>query len=283
MFFFLKLGISIVILYFIFRKIDLNQVWLSVGKIDFGVFFLIFLLTALKILIDFFNWQSFLSVNPQYASRKSEIIKSLFIGYSLRFLIPGGYGIVGKMYFVNNKKSATFVSLAIEKFFQIWLLLVTAAFSAIFYFRNVSLIPKLIFFAFVLSSPYIFYHLRFVVRKNDFSLYFQEYQKIIPLTMLRKIIYMILTIFQFFVIFRQFVAIPFFRVAISVPLVLFSNIIPITYSGLGLRETFAMEIFPKFGISAEIAVTATLTIFLFTSFLPAIIGLYFIVSHKKSG
>ena len=102
------------------------------------------------------------------------------------------------------------------------------------------------------------------------------------MVILRQIIYMILTIIQFFIIFQQFVKISFFQVVISVPLVLFSNIIPITYSGLGLRESFAMEIFPHFGIPAEIAIVATLTIFLFTSFLPAIVGLYFIVSHKKS-
>jgi len=281
--FFLKIIISFVIFYFIFKKINLTQVWFSFRKIDAAVFIFLLILTMLKIIIEFLNWRNFLTINPQYIPRKGEIWQSLFIGYALRFLVPGGYGIVGKMYFVNNKKSATFVSLTIEKFYQIWLLLFFAAFSSIFYFGKIVLFWKLLFFIFILLLPYLPSHLHLFFKNEILSEYFKNYRSLILITILRKIVYMLLTILQYFLILQQFFGISFWKVFISVPLVLVSNIIPITYSGLGLRESFAMEIFPKFGISGEIAVTTTLTIFLFNSVLPAIVGLYFIVSHKKSG
>ena len=60
-----------------------------------------------------------------------------------------------------------------------------------------------------------------------------------------------------------------------------ANIIPITYSGLGLRETFAINILAKADAVPEVAVTSSLTIFFFNLVLPALLGLYFILNSRK--
>ena len=96
-----------------------------------------------------------------------------------------------------------------------------------------------------------------------------------------QITYMFLTIFQYFILVNAFLRFHIFSAIVSVPLILSSNLIPITYEGLGLREKFAIEVFSKYTISAEIAVTVTLTIFLFNSILPAIVGLVLFLRKKK--
>jgi hypothetical protein len=68
---------------------------------------------------------------------------------------------------------------------------------------------------------------------------------------------------------------------VSIPLILFSNLIPITYAGLGLREKFAIEVLAKYDISSETAITVSLTVFIFNVLLPALIGLFYIVKSKK--
>jgi hypothetical protein len=93
---------------------------------------------------------------------------------------------------------------------------------------------------------------------------------------------MFITIFQYFILLNNFISFHFFSAVVSIPLILISNLIPITYAGLGLREKFAIEVFSKYTISAEIAVTVTLTIFLFNSVLPAIVGMVLLLRKKKS-
>ncbi len=92
---------------------------------------------------------------------------------------------------------------------------------------------------------------------------------------------MFLTIFQYFILLNNFVSFHFFSAVVSIPLILFSNLIPITYAGLGLREKFAIEVLAKYDISSETAITASLTVFIFNVLLPSLIGVYYIIQRKR--
>jgi uncharacterized membrane protein YbhN (UPF0104 family) len=203
------------------------------------------------------------------------------IGHALRFLIPGGHAVIGKMYFVKNEKKLSFMSIGIEKFFQIWINLLFASFAAIFYFRNKFILPTIIAFVFIIFLPFIIYLLKYLDKKDSLAKYFKQYWKIIPRIFFMQIAYMFLTIFQYFILLNNFVSYHFFSAVISIPLILFSNLIPITYAGLGLREKFAIEVLSKYGISSETAITVSLTVFIFNSLLPAFIGLFFIIKSKR--
>ena len=116
---------------------------------------------------------------------------------------------------------------------------------------------------------------------QNYKSYISKYQTKIPIIILLQIFYMIITVFQYFIILLLFSEISFFQTLISIPLVLCANIIPITFAGLGLRETFAITVLANYQIQSEIAVTASLIVFLFNSALPALVGLYFIVRKKS--
>ncbi len=280
--FFIKIIITATILFFIFRKIDISQLFHTFRQIDIIVIILIILSAIVKIFIEYLNWGHYLKINPEYKPSKYEIFRSLMIGHSLRFLIPGGHGIIGKMYFVNNKKMMTFMSVGIEKFFQIWINLVYASFAAIFYFRHTKLFWMISLFVLILSLPLLIYLFKHLNKKQSLDIYFKKYLKIIPRICMMQGIYMALTILQYFLILNNFVKFHIFSAVISIPLVLFANIIPITYAGLGLREQFAMEVLSKYQITPEIAITVSLSVFLFNTLLPAISGLYFILRKKKN-
>lgn len=280
-FYFIKIIITSIILYFIFKNINFHQLYLSFTELKLSYILLIILTAGIKIFIEYINWGHFLKINPEYNPKKSEIFSSHMIGHALRFLIPGGHAVIGKMYFVENEKKLSFMSIGVEKFFQIWTNLLFASFAAIFYFRSKFVLPTIFAFIFIIFLPFIIYLLKHFDRKKNLAIYFKQYWKIIPGIFVMQISYMFLTIFQYFILLNNFVSFHFFSAIVSIPLILFSNLIPITYAGLGLREKFAIEVLAKYNISSETAVATSLTVFIFNVLMPALIGLYYIVKRKR--
>jgi glycosyltransferase 2 family protein len=280
-FYFIKIIITSIILYFIFRNINFHQLYLSFTKLKLSYILLIIVTAGIKIFIEYINWGHFLKINPEYNPKKSEIFSSHMIGHALRFLIPGGHAVIGKMYFVENEKKLSFMSIGVEKFFQIWINLLFASFAAIFYFRNKFILPTILAFIFITFLPFIIYLLKHLDKKKNLAIYFIQYWKIIPRIFIMQITYMFLTIFQYFILLNNFVSFHFFSAIVSIPLILFSNLIPITYAGLGLREKFAIEVLDKYNICKETAIATSLTVFIFNVLMPALIGLYYIIKRKR--
>lgn len=278
--YFLKIIVTSIILYFIFRKIDFRQLYLTFTELKFSYIVIIVLTAGIKIFIEYVNWGHYLRINPDYKPKRSEIFKSHMIGHALRFLIPGGHAVIGKMYFVKNEKKLSFMSIGVEKFFQIWINLLFASFAAIFYFRRQFILPTIIAFIFITCLPFIIYLLKHLDRKENLTKYFKQYWKIIPRIFFMQIVYMFITIFQYFMLLNTFISFHFFSAVVSIPLILFSNLIPITYAGLGLREKFAIEVLAKYNITSETAIAVSLTVFIFNVLLPALIGLFFIIRSK---
>ena len=98
---------------------------------------------------------------------------------------------------------------------------------------------------------------------------------------LLSVIFTFISFFQYYVILKDFAKISFFEVMISVPLVHVSHILPVSFSGFGMREIFAIEVFSRFNINPEAAVTTTLMIFFMNSVLPAFVGAYLLIRANK--
>ncbi len=278
--FVLKIIISIVILYLIFRKIDIQEVFTNFMKFSLFTLFILVLTTGIKLYLQYRNWKMMLHMNPGFKSRKRQIFKSYLIGLALGFLIPGGHASFGKVFFIENtSKRRTFISILTEKFFITWTNWFFAIWATFFYFYNVSLGLK-ITGAFLITFLPMFIYFGMLLKPTLEPLR-QEFRKVAPLVMLNQIITVFFTFVQYWIILLTFYPIRFDEVAISTSLILFSNTIPITFSGLGLRETFAVFILQRYHIKAEYAVTASLTIFFMTCVLPALVGLFLMLQEKK--
>ncbi len=281
-FYVLKIILTITILFFIFQKIPLKETFTNFLKIKIPVFLILLVSATIKLFIQYNNWRRYLMTNPAYVPIKNEVIKSFFIGEALRFLLPGGHAVFGKIFFVNQKKKSTMTSVVLERLFKTWTILLFASFSSLFFFDQYLLVWRLTIFLFFVISPLLFYFLIRFIHIDFFQNLSKEYLKIIPFISLNQIIYVCLTMIQYFFIINSFFQISFFSIIIAVPLILFANIIPITYAGLGLREFFAINILSHFSISSDIAVATSLLIFIFNSIIPAFIGLYFFTQFKKN-
>ncbi len=276
--FVIKILVTIIIIFLISKKVDFLQLIRDFQHISLLTVLIIFSTTLIKLFIQFNNWGKYLHINPDYHPQKNEVLKSYFIGMTLHFVLPAGLGFFGKVYFVNNRKSATAASVGIERIFVTWKNLFFASFAAIFYFSNFNLIFLLILIFF---APFLLHLFSFITKKDNLKKFFKNYLKIVPRIIIMQIIFTFISFFQYFIILRDFVKISFFEVMISVPLVHISHILPISFSGFGMREIFAIEVFSRFNINPEAAVTTTLMIFFMNSVLPAFMGAYLLIRPNK--
>jgi glycosyltransferase 2 family protein len=279
--FVIKIILALAILFFIFKRIDYHSVLKNFSMVKASTMIILILIAILKVVIQIINWGKYLRINPEYKPQTKEIISSFLIGDALRFVVPGGYGTLGKMYFVNNHKKDTFISMGVEKFLQIWSTLSFAAFASIFYFDEINLAIKIAVTAFIWFSPFLLSIISSIPKFHKIHKYSIQYNKYIPAILGRQVVYMLLTITQYYVIMTNFLSVNFWNVFVAVPLILSANILPITYAGLGLRETFAIKVLQKFGIKASISITCSLIIFAVNNILPALVGVYFIIARKN--
>jgi uncharacterized membrane protein YbhN (UPF0104 family) len=266
-----RLVVSVALLYYLTRKIAFHDIARGLSQLSFWPVMLLIITTCTKQGIEIVNWARYLRMSPTWKHSTGQLIVSHFVGQSLRFVVPGGYGTVGKVYFVDDRKSATLFAVGIEKFFIIWIALLFAAFSSFFYFSWSGWISAVALIG-VLLLPLGIYLLHHVIRHDNWRGMLRSYKAIIPGTMALQILYMLITVTQYFVVLHLFASISWFHTLIGVSLVLCANIIPLAYAGLGLRESFAMQIFPALGVAAQHAVLASLLVFFFNTAVPALVG-----------
>ena len=86
---------------------------------------------------------------------------------------------------------------------------------------------------------------------------------------------------QYWLILNQIHPISFWESTLRMSLTQFSNSIPFTVGGLGLREGFAIHFLAGVGFDASQAVTATLTLFAVQDLLFALPGLLLLMFNKS--
>ena len=279
--FVLKIAITLIILWLIFRKIDLKEVYATAIQLKVNLLVLLIIISLVKFMTQLKNWECCLRITTNYQPPRYEILKSHLIGQALRFIIPGGHAAFGKVYFVSNKKRSTLFSIGIERFMQTWTNLWFASWAGLFYFRQYSLWLRWSMVLIITLIPVILYWSSRILKRGDWKEFFNQYIRIVPSITIRQLLFVFLTVLQYLLIINRYQSLKFIIGLISVPLILVANIIPITYAGLGLRETFAIHVFKDFNIQPEVAVTASLIIFFINSVLPAMIGAVLMITEKR--
>ena len=275
----IKIIVSITILLFIFQKVDFGASISVISKLGFQIIAVLALTTAFQFATQMGQWLLCLNITGKSEYTIDEIIKTHMIGLALRFFMPGGYATFGKIFYLDqNRKKDTFVSILIEKFFSNWIIIFTASLASLLFFDK-WMILLTIFVVIVAFLP-IFIPV-FLKRFIKFEI-IEEYYSTLPKIMINQIIYVLLIFLQHYLLLSTIMGIdlPFVQLSSAIALTLVANVIPITFSGLGLREIAYAMVLPYVGVPAEIAVGASLVIFLFNSVIPAIPGLYYIIRKK---
>jgi hypothetical protein len=249
-------------------------------NLPLGLIILLICLSAIRHVAQYHNWLFALSINPAFTKYKREVLHSYLIGLPLRFAVPGGHASIAKIFFVSNSsRSASFWSTALERGFMTWGTWTFAALAALSYYSNLSLLLRLAAILFCIALPIFLYYL--LGTKKDWQYLQAPYLKQALKMMLLQTTANLITYLQYWLILNSILTISWWQSTIRMALTQFSNSIPITVAGLGLRESFAIHFLKTAGITAEQAVSATLSLFFIQDVLPALIGTWFLVRTKK--
>lgn len=277
----LKLALSVFILWQIFKKVDLVGALKDITSLPAYLILLLIAISFIRHTLQFHNWYYSLRINPKFTAKKKAVVCSYLIGQTLRFAVPGGPASFAKIFYVpNSSVVSSFWSSIAEKSVMTWVTWTFAIIAGIFYYSKFPLWIWLILLLFFLLLPFLvkwgFGFSRYLASLKP--LYAAQMPKIITVQVLSTILCYV----QYWLILNCLLPLSFWQTFIRMALTQFSNTIPITISGLGLREGFAIHFLAGTGFSAEQAVSTTLTLFFIHDVLPALIGIFFLLQGKKT-
>ena len=275
----LKYPVTILILIIVLSKIDLGKVSGIVTELKPGFLSALVIISLLKIFLQYTNWSMFLKLNPESRLTFSQKITSFFVGISFRMISPGGVGVYGRMLYLPIGKKDSFLAITYEKMIQGWCIIFLGSLASSLYFTELSFWFKFIIPLLALSLPFIIL-LIFPLKKKYYS-YFQQYRLTLIPALVIQIATNLLTIFQYMIFLSNYTEFRFLDAFKSVPLVQAGNLLPITISGLGIREYLAVQVYPGLGISAELAVSCSLIVFSLSNLLPAFAGIIFLLFKRN--
>lgn len=275
-----KLGLSILILVLIFRRIDLGLASKLILEMPAILLLQIFLLSVLRHFVQLNNWRCSLHLNPLYQYRPKQLLSSYLIALPLRFLLPGGHASFGKIFYIrNSSRLASLVSTTSERLFMTWATWTFAAIAVLWHYPQLSLGLRLLLVLFSAFMPlYAALLMRIVPKWRG---YHHLYTVQAPKMMLLQVANTLIMYLQYYLILNQIGAINLVNTWLGMGLTNVSNSIPITISGLGLREGFAIHFLKDFSFSAEQAVAATLSLFIFHDVIPALVGAVVLIKAKR--
>lgn len=276
--FFLKIIFTVLLFTFLVKKISFRLTFETIKDLPFEVLGILLLTTIIKFILQMHNWKKIVQIDHTVSLSQGQIFKTHCIGLLLKLLIPGGQGSFGKAFYLQplSKKSSLLLIL-FEKYFQAWIFFCAGSLAAAFYFPKYMILFILIFLISAVS-PYI---VPMVFKKAMTEHKWSRYRLRLPYLYITQIFFLLITFYQYYVIIRLFYPVSIIFISKIVSLILGATLLPISYSGLGLRESVSALLFSQNNISAEIAVACSLTIFFLNSILPALPALFFIFRKRK--
>jgi len=278
--FILKYCVGLFLLGWILSRIDVNEMLRAIAQLSYPAIFASVSFAALNILVQFYRWKFLLEKQSANFENK-DILPSFFAGLTLRLIVPGGHAEISKIFFLPGKKGGKLMAFGIEKIFQTYfkLIMVLIALPLVFTeyrstFWSLAGIGIAAFFvvpAFGSHSVLQRFHEKEV-----------NYAKLLRGTFWFTLISFLFLDLQFYVLLEEVYPIGFWPTLLVVIFILGAGLVPISVSGLGVRENLAAFFLARYAVPGFAAVGISLFTFFFNTILPALIGIYFIYKRRHA-
>jgi len=272
----LKFSIGIALVIWIMSKVDRQKVLDYFLFLDLFTLFLILVFSVLAVTIQFLRWKYLVTSNSVSFEYK-DIIPSFFAGYSFRLMIPGGHAEISKIFLLPGKKRGKAVAVGMEKFFQTYIKLVLILIALSFSFPEYNSI--------FYPSIFVLLVLLFFLPKIKWLKKLQEKEVnnllVFGNTLIYSLIIFLIMVIQYFILLNQVNSIEFTETMHTVIYLWGSGIVPISISGLGIREGLAVYFLKWYGINPAHAVATSLFLFFLNTIIPALVGIYFIYKKRQ--
>ena len=268
------IGLSLVI--WILSQVDRSKFYDYFLEMDLTAIIMILPLSLLSLLIQFWRWRYLVSsYSSDYHDR--DLIPSFFAGFAFRLMIPGGHAELSKVFLLPGKKRGKVVAFGMERIFQSIVKIVLAAGLLVVHFPQYQTISILI----ILITIVIYFILPHV--KYLTGLYEKQvrYHSVFIRSLWYSAGVYAIMLLQYYILMRQAYPITFDATAYTVVYLWGAGLVPISISGLGVREGLAVYFFSLYGVPAAFSVATSLFLFVFNAILPALAGVYFIYQKRE--
>ena len=274
--FILKYFIGIFLLAWILWHVDRRQLLDTIISIDISTMSAVLFLSVTVITLQYQRWKFLIKANSINYNNK-DLLPAFFAGFAFRLMLPGGHAEITKVLLMPGKKSGKVLAFGLEKFLETYFkfLLVIAAipylftsYKALWYLTGIGVIA-LFFLPYFLRSKLV---QRFHEKET-------EHNKMVTLTLAYSAIVFLGLSIEYYILLNGSYSITFFNTMIAVIFIWGAGLIPISVSGVGVRENVAVFLLARYGIPDSSAVGFSLLIFFLNTIIPAAIGAVFI--YKK--
>jgi uncharacterized membrane protein YbhN (UPF0104 family) len=275
----LKYLVGFFLLGWILWRVDRREMLLTFTHLSLPVLAAVFGMAVLNLAAQFYRWKYLIESASNHYQPK-DLIPSFFAGFAFRLMVPGGHAEITKIFLLPGKKGGKVVAFGIEKFFQTYIKFILVLIALPIVFAEY----RPILWSLAVIGIGAYFLLPFLLRTN-FMKRFQEkdlkYNKIFLQTVIYSFAIFICLIIQYFLLINDVYLIGFLETTLAVIFIWGSGLLPISVSGLGVRENLAAFFLAKYAIPASAAVGISMFIFFINAIIPALVGVIFIYKRRK--
>ena len=294
----LKLALGTAIIIFLLYKIGFDRIYETFLTINLAYLPIILIC---YVIAEFAGMLNFWILCVPLGLKLNKITKPFFVSWALSFFVPGKLGELSIIYFLKKdleigKSSAVYL---FNKFTSFCIILLIAVIGILFFFKEknliyltiITVVALVIFFLIALhpKSRYLIrkYILRSYAEKfQGFSAtffdFFRKYKKIVALKYILTLIKWLANtavVYYIFLAFNQHVS--YMNVFLIHAIITTIGLIPITISGLGLKEGSAVFLYSLIGIGSVVTLDVYLIQLVINYAIAALILIPYIMKREN--
>jgi uncharacterized membrane protein YbhN (UPF0104 family) len=270
-----QICIGLVLVTWILLQIDKEQFLQYFKNLSFVTLVTILILSGIGRYIQFRRWK-YLVERYSLHFNLGDLLPSFFAGYAFRLLIPGGHAEFSKIFLLPGKKRGKVLAFGMEKFAQALIKILALLFVLPITFPELKIYS--IFILLLLIIGYFLFP-KIPILKN-----LQEkdvnYHRVIGMNLVFAFGVFIIMGLQYYLLLNQVDKISLIATYHTSVYLWSAGMVPISVSGLGVREGLAVYFFNFYGVSAAHAVATSLFLFTINTIFPALVGAIYIYRNR---
>ena len=279
-----KLALTVVIVWFLLAHIGVERLGTGLRSIDGEWFIWAIVCSPFVVLVGSLKWHKIIRAEAQGLTYY-EAVRAFLGGTFFGLLTPGRLGEFGKVVLIRQGRLPILSGIALlERILDVEVLIIMALWGVWSIFGPQAFAVALVISVggawFIASNRLKQQVLRAVLLlapfKNKVAMVVGGMCAVTPATLTKcaglRFLACSIDLFQFYLIANSFDSVKFLDVVAVYPLIILSNLIPLTIGGIGIREAMSMYALSFFHVSLETAVSASFLLFAINTFIPGITG-----------
>lgn len=284
----LSVGVTGVILW----RVPFSELRAAFRNLEFGSLFLAIFCVLVLLVLRAYKWHCLMAAVGAFSLRQS--LRTMFGGFGLGLITPGRIGELGRCIFVRkDERTLVAILTMLDRSLDFWALLTLLGASLFLVVSNpaavfglavwIALLPVL------LGAPGLLAHLSQapLVERRSRHLrgnMLEVASSLPPIQMLKYAVMslgaMWVELSSFFFLLRAFSPTPFSSAVATYPYIVLAGDLPISFSGVGIREGVAAFLLSPYSVPSGAAVGAALLWFVLGILFPAVLGIAWLSWEK---